>query len=96
MNRGEDQLARPEWFQHFPSHPSPTSHPRTRIPRRPKVVRAVFTKAGPWVTLPKKVLIFELSTRQAKLPQIKAGTSTTSPAFCVCSGQSFQLDQLLD
>ena len=40
MNRGEGQLARPEWFQHFPSHP------RTRIPRRPKVVRAVFTKAG--------------------------------------------------
>ena len=81
MDRSEDQLARPEWFQHFPSHPPPTSHPRTRIPRRPKVVRAVFTKAGPWVTLPMKVLIFELSTRQAKLPQIKAGTSTTSPAI---------------
>ena len=45
------------------------------------MVRAVFTKAGPWVTLPMKVLIFELSTRQAKLPQIKAGTSTTSPAI---------------
>ena len=46
MNRGEDQLARPEWFQLFPSHLFPTPHPRTRIPRRPKVVRAVFTKAG--------------------------------------------------
>ena len=75
-------MGRPEWIQHFSfPTPLPLPPPRTRIPRRPKVVRAVFTKAGPWVTLPMKVLIFELSTRQAKLPQIKAGTSTTSPAI---------------
>jgi hypothetical protein len=27
MNRGEDQLAWPEWIQHFPSPPLPYSPP---------------------------------------------------------------------
>ena len=53
--------------------------PRSRIPRRPKVVIAVHSQQVQG-TFARQFAKFELSTRQAKLPRFKQVPSTTLSA----------------